>query len=821
MRIEGTRHYRIVAILCCMVSLPLAVRGAEVLPEDRGSAALWQALKRIETNGRILYLTAHPDDEDAGLLTYLARGRGYDVTLMSLTRGESGANLITGDTFDRLGVLRTLELEKAAQHYGVKLRFAGFADYGYSKTLDEAWRKWNRDEVVAEVVRAIQELKPHVIITRFTGTVRDGHGQHQASGVAGKLAFEACENQPWKPLKYYSGSLPTEEWSIRLDSGAYEPILGRSYSQIGREGYRWQRSQAMGAVIARPGPALSYLRLAGTRAGQPSAKETDLFERLPDMGVPAEVATHVAAAKKAFRADNPSECAPHLADALRIAPEGMKPRIRYALNVALGIELEALVEPGSRPTGMAAQFRPWTTFAVAEPGKAFRVSGGLHVRSGASVDAVSVTVAAPDGWTVSPQGENVFSVVPPTDARSTAVHWRRDSIQESRYRLEPRAQQLVIRASYKFRDVDSFVEAVPETSSIDSIGLGLRRRLAVGPAVSIALSGRTTAIPSGLRNAVVECVVRKVTEGEAAGMVKLSLPAGVRSEPAEAPFRLAKEGEESRVSFRLTLPAGAGEYKIAATAHVGAREYASSFLPVTYSGLETLYVSDPAEHVLRVIDVRAAAGLRIGYVMGSGDEVPDALKQLGVAVDLLGPVELASADLSKYNTILLGIRAYAVRPDVKSNNGRLLEYVKNGGVLVVQYNTQEYDGNYGPFPYTMTARAEEISEEDSPVKILEPGHPVFQSPNRITAADFDNWVEQRGSKFWMTWAPEYKALLETQDQGQTAQRGGWLEARLGKGLYIYCAYAWYRQLPYAVPGAFRLFANLVSLGASDSPWRQQ
>ncbi|MBS1831305.1 MAG: PIG-L family deacetylase, partial [Acidobacteria bacterium] len=216
---------------------------------------------------------------------------------------------------------------------------------------------------------------------------------------------------------------------------------------------------------------------------------------------------------------------------------------------------------------------------------------------------------------------------------------------------------------------------------------------------------------------------------------------------------------------------------------------------------------------------QVSKGLRVGYVMGSGDEVPEALRQLGVAYDLLSANDIATADLSRYTTLLLGIRAYAARPELKVHNARLLEFVKNGGTLIVQYNTQEYDGNYGPFPYTMTARAEEISEEDSPVRILAPEHPVFQAPNKISARDFDGWVEQRGSKFWKTWAPEYTALLETNDAGQVPQRGGWLEARYGKGRYVYCAYAWYRQLPYAVPGAYRLFANLISLGAEGQTGR--
>jgi drug/metabolite transporter superfamily protein YnfA len=211
------------------------------------------------------------------------------------------------------------------------------------------------------------------------------------------------------------------------------------------------------------------------------------------------------------------------------------------------------------------------------------------------------------------------------------------------------------------------------------------------------------------------------------------------------------------------------------------------------------------------VDVQVAEGLRLGYVMGSGDTIPQSLELLGIRPDMLGPADLATADLSGYDAIILGVRAYAVRPDVKTYNGRLLDYAKSGGVLIVQYQTPEYDNNYGPYPYTQTRRPEEVSEEDSPVTILAPNNPLFNHPNKITLADFEGWVEERGSKFMKTWDERYTALIETHDQNQEPQKGGWVYAPYGKGVYIYSAYAWYRQLPHAVPGAFRLYANMISL----------
>jgi hypothetical protein len=266
--------------------------------------------------------------------------------------------------------------------------------------------------------------------------------------------------------------------------------------------------------------------------------------------------------------------------------------------------------------------------------------------------------------------------------------------------------------------------------------------------------------------------------------------------------------------MEVTPPAGAaGVSEIRVSAEAGGWVARSGFERVTYSGLGSVYLAPPAVLRVQPVDVRVAPGLKVGYVMGSGDEVPEALRQLGVEVTLLDAGALASADLGRFSVVMLGIRAYAARPELAAHNQRLLDYARAGGVVIVQYNTQEYDRNFGPYPYTMTARAEEVSEENAPVTVLDPAARVFETPNRITAADWEGWFEQRGSKFFTTWDERWKPLIETHDTGQAPQKGVWLEARHGKGLYVYCALAWYRQLPMGVPGAWRMLANLVSLGS--------
>lgn len=787
------------------------------LPEDRGALGLKRAFAQLKTSARVLYVVAHPDDEDAGTLTLLARGTGASVTLLSLTRGEGGANLVTADTFDRLGALRTLEHLKAAEHYGVALRYTRFADFGFSKSVEETWKNWDRAEVLADVVRVVREVRPHVVIARFQGNPRDGHGHHIASGLMAREAFQAAadpsrfpETGPaWKPLKLYCDNWREGDAGvIEIDSGRYDPVLGRSYAELGREGYRYQRSQAMGAVLVRPGPFVTRYK----RLDREVPDEKFFFDGIESELAPPPV--YARFAEQAWAAWPNGEMAPALALGLQAArdagDEEWIGKFNRALNLALGIELEAAVEPAERPSGMAAQFRPATTFRAATPRVPFSVRAQLHVRSGAPVETASIEVLTCSG----PQKlDNIRLTCGPT-----AAHWRRASIADTKYEaesLEPLPPAPVrIRAEYRYRGVVGTIEKIPETSRVDAIGLEVREPLILGPGVSVRLSERVLVLRPGVETLEFDVSVRNESAGLIEGKAELFLPSGWKAEPDSIPFRLVREGEESRVRVRV-IPGSQISAPVEIRARAVTPEFSSGhgFERVGYSGLGSVYLMPPATLTVRPVDVRVAPGLKVGYVMGSGDEVPAALRQLGVEVTELDANALATSDLSRYSAVMLGIRAYAARPELTVHNQRLLDYAKDGGVVIVQYNTQEYDRNFGPYPYSMTARAEEVSEENAPVAVLQPDARVFRTPNRITTADWEGWFEQRGSKFFTTWDANWTPLIETHDAGQAPQKGVWLEARYGKGLYVYCALAWYRQLPLGVPGAWRLFANLVSLGA--------
>ena len=334
----------------------------------------------------------------------------------------------------------------------------------------------------------------------------------------------------------------------------------------------------------------------------------------------------------------------------------------------------------------------------------------------------------------------------------------------------------------------------------------------MGPAIGVSIAPRFGIVPLDARAFEVKTVLHSNVKGPANGTLRLDLPAGWKSEPASVPFSTTQDGEDRAIPFTVT-PSNLSEkpYTITAVADFGGKQFREGYQVTGYSGLRPYFLYTPSTYKTSGVDVKVAPGLKVGYVMGSGDDVPDSLEHLGIKVNFLAPADLASGDLGKYDAILLGVRTYAARPELATYNNRLLEYVKNGGVVIVQYNTPEFDRNFGPYPYTMTSNPEEVTDEVSKVQILAPSNPIFNWPNRITGKDFTGWVEERGSKWMKSWDAHYEALLETHDEGQEPQKGGLLYAKYGKGLYVYNAYAFYRQLPEGVPGAYRIFANIISL----------
>ncbi|MGC1911826.1 MAG: hypothetical protein WA660_08325, partial [Candidatus Acidiferrales bacterium] len=412
-----------------------------------------------------------------------------------------------------------------------------------------------------------------------------------------------------------------------------------------------------------------------------------------------------------------------------------------------------------------------------------------------------------------------FTVHAAADASFTRPYFSRPSIEQAYYDIDvPKDLNLPLapyplsaRVRFVFDGVPfELAKVVQSVQRVTGPGT-VMEPLITGPAISVSITPQAGIVPLNAKWFEVSVNIHSNVKGPANGTVKLDLPDGWNSPQEE--FSTAKDGDDQTLTFRVTpTELQEKQYAITAVATYDGQVYKQGYHTVGYSGLRPYNLYRASTYRTTGVDVKVAPNLNIGYVVGAGDDIPESLVNLGINVHFLTPEDLASGNLSKFNAIILGVRAYAVRDDLKTYNVRILDYAKNGGVVIVQYNTPEYDHNYGPYPYKMGSNPEEVTDEGSQVQILAPENPALAWPNKITSKDFENWVEERGSKFLESWDSRYIPLLETHDPGQAPQKGGLLYAKYGAGVYIYNAYAFYRQMPEGVPGAYRIFANLVSLG---------
>jgi LmbE family N-acetylglucosaminyl deacetylase len=882
-----------------MIAIGLAaLSGYEPLPQDTGAAGTYQKLLKLKTIASVMHTTAHPDDEHGGLLAWLSRGMGARVSLLTLNRGQSGDNALGPQLFDGLGLIRTEELLASNRYYGVDAQyFTSVIDFGFSKRLEETLDKWGRETALRDVVRIIRMERPLVLVSRFQGTQRDGHGNHQTAGLVTLDAFRAAGDpkrfpeqiaeglRPWQPRKVYIGGMREDEpWTVRVDPGQYSPWLGLSYGDFARIGLSYQRSQNSGRLALTPGPQYGYYK----RADSPSAAGAGGLEALPANlsgsrengffdgintsvgGIfsalrrpePAGAAGHlqpivqaVDEAIQRFSIVDPSASVPALArgltatraaiDAFASEPDAVfilrrkEAQFMDAISTAMGVALMAVAQPAGAadPVGPAAAFAAPPVMGPVVPGQTFDVRVTFISRGTPAIALDNIAVEAGRGWTAtaapatssSPPAQNEpvtrrFSVaLAPDTPLSSKPYFHRANFQDARYAITDPAQfgrpasvEPAV-AVVKYRVEGAVVEARETVRRREAkLPYGyVMRELRVVPALAVTSNPATVVVPvkAQTKRVSVQVDVLNNRDSGSKGELTLRLPQGWSADPPRVPFTFARGGERATYNFTVTIPSIADRaYQIEAVATADGREYREGYETIDYRDLEARLLYRPSVTDVRGVDVEVVPGLTVGYVMGVGDQVPEGIRQLGYSVTMLDESELARGNLSRFDAIVTGTRAYAVREDLKTYNRRLLDYVEQGGNLIVLYNTQELVPSlWAPKPGELTARAEEVSEEASPVDILAPDAPMLQWPNKITKADFNDWVEQRGSKFWNSWDPAYRPIIAARDQGQAPQQGGWLWLRHGKGHYTYFAYAMHRQLPYGVPGAYRLMANLLAL----------
>jgi len=872
------------------------------IPQDQGMAGLRLALLRLGTTARLMQVVAHPDDEDGGLLTLEARGHGVNTLLMTLNRGEGGQNKIGSNLSDVLGIVRTEELLASDQHYGVQDRFSRVADFGFSKTADETFDKWGgHDVALADMVRVIRTFRPDVLVARFSGTKRDGHGNHQVSGILTKEAFRTAADParfpdqiaqgllPWQAKKLYIGNVcrfqaqtcDDADWTLKLNTGERSSQLGMSYVQFAMAGLRHQLSQGAANWTVDDGDRFTFYKLVDsvlpstlgkngheqsffdgidtTWAGLASQAE---LEKIPALRSRlTEIAKLVADASRAagdsgessavdplvrlvakldlvdgeIRAGNLTPAA-KLDLLTRIAEK--QQQAETALNLALGVGLSADVSGNDgNKSGIPKETDALTAVS---PGQEFMVGLTFHNGSKLPLTIDHIKLEVPAGWntingktrpeTLAP-GKDLhadFRLRVPKDTPDTRPYWHRDDpdteslnhIDNEKYATLPFPPP-ALRARVEYAAGEAGAETrngitVPVvTPYLDDGGKQRSRTLAIVPAFSVMLEPGTQVISthSGGTSMVTVGVSSNLARA-VGGELRLELPQGWRSEPAQAAVNLSHRGEKQDYQFKVS-PGGLeqGRATIRAVLESEGERYNEGYTLVTREDLGSFYYYQPARQRVSIVDVKVPHDLKVGYIMGAGDDIPTILRQVGLSVSEIPAEQLATEDLSKFGTIVLGIRAYDTQKDVVTNNRKLLDFVAAGGTLVVQQNNGVDDFNSGNFtPYPADLSRLRVTLEDAPVEILAPQDSVFHYPNTISAKDFDGWVQERGLYFMSKWDDHFTPLLSCHDPGEEPLKGGLLRAQYGKGTYIYAAYAFFRQLPAGVPGAVRLYVNLLSAG---------
>lgn len=905
----------VVGVLAIGTPVPRAQMRVNPLDDEQGHVALGLALRRLGNTGIFMHATAHPDDEDNGLLVMLNRGHGVRTALATATRGNGGQNEIGPEIFEALGVLRTEELAALHRFDGAEQYFTRAVDFGFSFSTEETFEKWGRREITADYVRLIRMIRPDVIL----GLRPDGGGggqHHQASTIISRDAFKLAGDptqfadqltdglRPWQPAKYYfrggfgpPGARPAGAGTLlSINLAQYDPLLGRTFAEIGTEARSMHKCQGMAQLLSLPGPSPSTFELVeSTLPGGTGSAEQSLFDgidtsigglaRFAGPKPPQEltqgltaIATAVQGAQQAFHSANDAATVTPLLAGLRAVRQlrALLPRLQaidaagrfdidfrlrqkeqefqQAVIVAHNVHIETLAEDDLVTPG-----QPVTVSVLVANRGASDVTIKQVKLEGFSGEA-ACTLTAVTRPTFSFMGGGRRAAPPPagppvatlkkdqvgrcdptltipTNEPVTEPYWHREG-ESGRYTFDPRAPfglpyrptPFAVRVTLALgADAEEVVygQAVQYRSEGNIFSGEKRGELLVVPALSVHVSPSVAILPlSGLATArtstsspatdqrEIRVTVVNDTPGPSSTLVKLTVPPGWTMTPPQHAVSFTREDESRTVRFdvRPARGAKAGSYQIVATAMLNDRTFTRGFQTIDYPHIRRQHIYSEAAATLKVLDVNIAPNLTVGYILGVGDEVAPAIAQLGAKVEMMSPEDLAWGNLSRFHAIVTGVRAYERRPDLRANNSRLLDYVRDGGTLIVQYNKFEFnEAQYGPYPAKVTS--DRITDEHAPVTIINAADPLFSTPNKIDAGAWAGWVQERGLYFLGPEDSRYRAHLSITDpfpNNPGEKRGALVSAPFGKGRWVYVGLGLWRELPAGVPGAYQLLANLLS-----------
>ncbi|UXP31799.1 PIG-L family deacetylase [Reichenbachiella agarivorans] len=802
-------------------------------PQQANSAEILHKLEQLNVLGSVLYVAAHPDDENTRLITYLANEKHYNTAYLSATRGDGGQNLVGSEIRESLGVIRTQELLAARRIDGGQQYFSRANDFGYSKKPEETFNIWNREEVLSDFVRVYRKHKPDVIVTRFPEDGRGGHGHHTASAILAREAFALAADPTafpesadkygvWQAKRLVFNTHPyffrdengvfDPTGLLAIDLGGYNPLLGQSYTEIAAESRSCHKSQGFGTTGSR-GESMEYLIpvLGDTSTTELFNEITTTWARIKGGH---KVGYHVDKALMNYDPTQPEIIIPDLIKAYNELQKIDNPywkelkqhEIKELIKECAGLYMEAK-----------------TDAEVYVPGDSIKLSIEAINRSQLEVSLSAIDVVGIQTFKV---GQRLYDNRPLNMDKNYQLkegmdysqpYWLKDKGTLGMYRVDD--VNLIGKPENDPALQSVFTIQIGETYLDYKLPIVYKRNdpvegevydpVVIAPPVFTNIQDKVLVFANGAEKEVSIKVIsgRDGLQGE----LTLDLPEGWKSKPKAHKFSLDAKGQEAVYKFLLTPPSQQSEGEITAVATVEGKGYSYQLETISYDHIPKQTLLPTATAKVVKIDLKKK-GQKIAYIEGAGDDIPASLRQIGYQVDVVNDQSISVDLLTKYDAVILGIRAFNTRNNLKFENKDLMTYVKNGGTVIVQYNTSHRLVTEEIAPYPLKLSRDRVSVEEAEIRVLIPSHPVLNTPNQISAADFDNWTQERGLYFPNEWDDKFDAVLSSNDPGEDPRNGGLLVAKYGKGYYIYTGYSWFRQLPAGVPGAYRIYTNLISIG---------
>jgi LmbE family N-acetylglucosaminyl deacetylase len=823
------------AVVVTMASRTTSVADAPPLfPEATSGGEIQLALQKLNVLGRVLYIAAHPDDENTNLMAFWANGSLYETAYLSITRGDGGQNLIGPELRERLGVIRTEELLAARRLDHAQQFFSRAVDFGFSKTADETLRIWDHEKILSDVVWVIRKFRPDVIVTRFSPEDHLTHGHHTASAILAEEAFAAASDpnrfpeqlalvKPWRPTRlvwntspffFTNRNLPFDPTGLTiLEAGGYNPLLGKAYTEIAAASVSMHKSQGVGRPPLR-GARKEYFK---PLEGKPMTSA--LFDGVDTNWSRVANSEPVAAKIRQIISDfHPADPAASIAELLELRQalselkdgdwvSEKKAELDQIIAACLGLHVEASTTNATITPGQTADIK-------LEAINRCNIPVTLQeVRFPLSGDSTRIDKALPPDELIA---KNVSCKIPENTPYSQP-YWLRQPGTLGTFAVDdqkliglpenPPHLPMEITLQVSGQELRYVVDTRYRT--VDPVAGELRQSLVIAPPVFTDFANPVLMFATNQPKSVSVRVI--ASTGPVKGQLKLTAPDGWHVDPAAVQIDLKGANAETVAAFTVKPPEQDSEGTLRAIASIEGREYSFGHVRISYPHIGVHILMPRAEVTVVRADIRKK-GERIGYIPGAGDDVPESLQQIGYTVKMLSDADITAKNLAQFSAVVLGIRAYNTDDRISTWLPELFTYVKNGGVAIAQYNTTADLKTKEMAPYPLEISRDRVTDENAQVRILVPNHPLVTTPNKITSKDFDGWVQERGLYFPNKWDAAWTPILSCNDPNEKPLDGGLLVAKSGKGFFIYTSYSWFRQLPAGVGGAYRLFANMVSLG---------